>query len=174
MSVPLEQENFSFLQRWVSAAEKGVYKSRYHDTFSDLAFNEQSVVGFDINTKRRLRMKRILLTVTLLLLSSLPGSAAEQTWTGQISDSMCGANHQAMAHGGKKVDARECTLECVKAGSQYVFVSKDKTYIVANQDFAGLKARAGRRVKLSGEMSADGKSITVSKIEMAKAPTSKK
>ncbi len=118
-------------------------------------------------------MKRILLTVTLLLLSSLPGSAAEQNWTGQISDSMCGANHQAMAHGGKKVDAREYTLECVKAGSQYVFVSKGKTYNIANQDFAGLKAHAGRRVRLTGEMSADGKSLTASKIEMVRPPTPK-
>ncbi len=118
-------------------------------------------------------MRRILLTATLLLVSSVFGSAAEQTLIGRISDSMCGANHQAMAHGGKKVNAHECTLECVKAGSQYVLVTKGKTYNIANQDFAGLEAHAGRRVKVTGEMSADGKSIKVSKVEMAGARTPK-
>jgi hypothetical protein len=46
-------------------------------------------------------------------------------------------------------------------------VSGDKTYQIANQDFATLKNHAGHGVALTGEMK--GESITVSKIEMPKA-----
>jgi len=94
---------------------------------------------------------------------------------GQISDSMCGASHQSMAHGhgGTKVNARECTLECVKAGPKYVLVSKGKIYSITNQDFAGLKTHAGHKVEITGEVGSDGKSITVANIEMLGAKTSK-
>jgi len=51
--------------------------------------------------------------------------AAEKTWTGKISDSMCGASHAKMMgeHTGAKMTDRECTLACVKGGGKYVFVS---------------------------------------------------
>lgn len=106
-------------------------------------------------------------TLTLLIGFAFMSLAADQTWTGTISDSMCGADHGAMEHGGKKMSARECTEACVKEGSKYVFVSKGKVYNIENQDGAGLQEHAGHTVKLTGEMSADGKSVKVSKIEMA-------
>ena len=95
------------------------------------------------------------------------GFAAEQTWTGKISDSMCGASHTGMEHGGKKVDDRECTLACVKGGAKYVFAGDGKVYEIENQGLAALKEHAGHSVKLTGELSSDGKTIKVSKIEMA-------
>jgi hypothetical protein len=69
-----------------------------------------------------------------------------------------------MAHGGQKMNPRDCTLECVKGGSKYAIVSKGKVYEVVNQGTAGLAEQAGRTVNVTGEISADGKSITVSKI----------
>ena len=101
-----------------------------------------------------------------LLLSGLSLTAAEQTWTGQISDEMCGADHSAMAHDGKKVSAHDCTLACVKKGSKFVFVSEGKAYPIANQDLADLKTHAGHNVKITGDLGSDGKTITVSKVEM--------
>jgi hypothetical protein len=106
--------------------------------------------------------------LALFLAGAAAGFAAEQTWTGKISDDMCGASHKGMEHAGKKTDDRECTLVCVKGGSKYVFVSEGKVYAVENQSFAGLKEHAGHTVKLTGEMSADKKAIKVSKIEMPK------
>jgi hypothetical protein len=111
------------------------------------------------------------------LLAVLLASAAEKTWTGKISDSHCGASHAKMLEGHKKEGEvskqakgteadRDCTLACVKAGGKYVFVSQGKVYQIQNQDHAGLNEHAGHAVKLTGEMSSDGKSITVSKIEM--------
>lgn len=63
----------------------------------------------------------------LLGLTSLV-SAAEMTWTGKISDSMCGASHAAMiaAHAGAKMTDHDCANAYVKAGGKYVFVYKDK------------------------------------------------
>ena len=92
--------------------------------------------------------------------------AADQTWTGQISDSMCGADHSMMEHGGKKMSARECTAACIKGGAKYVFVTKGKVYEIQNQDRKDLADHAGHTVKMSGKMSADGKTVTVDKIEM--------
>jgi hypothetical protein len=45
------------------------------------------------------------------LLIATGAFAAEQTWTGTISDKMRGADHKKM--GGKMSD-RECTLACVE------------------------------------------------------------
>jgi len=111
-------------------------------------------------------MKGLSVLLSTLLLGAVSMFAAEQTWTGKISDSMCGASHASMEHGGKKVSDRECTQACIKNGSKYVFVQGGKVYEIANQDFSGLADHAGHTVKLTGDMSSDGKSVTVSKIEM--------
>jgi hypothetical protein len=112
-------------------------------------------------------MKRILFIASLaFVVVTSAAFAAEQTWSGQISDSMCGKDHSMMQHGGKKVSARDCTLECVKAGGKYVFVSKGTVYAIDNQDLKDLEMHAGHNVQLTGEMSADKKTIHVSKITM--------
>ena len=92
--------------------------------------------------------------------------AADRTWTGSISDSMCGATHKSAAeHGGKQMSARDCTLACVKNGGKYVFVRSGTVYNIDNQDYSGLQEHAGHSVRLTGEMKGD--TITVSKIEMS-------
>ena len=90
--------------------------------------------------------------------------AADQTWTGQISDSMCGTSHAKMMAGHPGMSDRDCTLACVKGGGKYVFVSDGKVYNVANQDLALLQTHAGHTVRLTGEMKGD--TITVSNITM--------
>jgi hypothetical protein len=100
-------------------------------------------------------------------LISTAALAADQTWTGKISDSMCGAKHHAGAEHDAKMTDADCTKACVKHGAKYVFVSDGKVLAIANQDFAGLEEHAGHTVKLTGEMSGD--SIKVSKIEMPPA-----
>ena len=83
-------------------------------------------------------------------------SSFAETWTGSISTSMCG-----MAH----MDSK-CVQNCVKAGEKYVFVSKGKVLAIQNQDFSDLEKHAGHTVKLTGSMGSDGKTVTVSKVEM--------
>lgn len=107
-----------------------------------------------------------LKTTFLLLIWGLSLTAAEQTtWNGQISDDMCGADHTGM---GNKLSAHDCVLMCAKGGSKFVLVSGGKVYDIANQSLADLNAHAGHDVKVTGNLSADGKTITVSKVAMVK------
>lgn len=99
------------------------------------------------------------------MLTALNGQAAERKWTGRISDSMCGASHKDMEHGGKKTNAHDCTVACVKGRAKYVLVSKGKVFDIQNQDVAGLEEHAGHSVKLTGELQPDKKTIKVSKIQ---------
>ena len=92
-------------------------------------------------------------------------AAFAATWTGKISDSMCGAHHKSSAeHGDAKMTDRQCTEACIKNGAKYVFVSQGKVYSIDNQDYAGLAEHAGHTVKLTGDMTGD--SLKVSDIEM--------
>ena len=87
--------------------------------------------------------------------------AAQQTWTGQISDSMCGAKHTMQG-----MTDRACTEMCVKAKGKYVFVTGGKVYQIADQSSKDLATHAGHTVVLAGSMKDD--TVTVSKIDMPK------
>jgi hypothetical protein len=119
-------------------------------------------------------MKRVLVLVVGALFSAVFALAAEQTWSGKISDSDCGRSHKsAIEHAGKKISDHDCVIACVKDhGGKYVFVSGGKIYNVSNQDFAGLEEHAAHNIKLTGEMTGD--TIKVSKIEMAGKSSEKK
>src|ERR1700730_14404361 len=95
----------------------------------------------------RTEMKRLMIVATIALLA--PGAfAASGTWTGEISDSMCGAAHKAAQHGGKMTDT-ECAEACVKAGAKYVFSSGGKVYTIANQDDRDLAPNVHKTVRLT-------------------------
>ena len=124
--------------------------------------------------------KRLSLIALLITLLPFSMSAASKTWSGKISDSMCGATHKMTKEHEEKGEVskqptskmekdRECTLACVKSGGKYVFVSKGKVFQIGNQDFAGLEEHAGHAVKITGDLGSDGKTITVSNITMASA-----
>lgn len=111
-------------------------------------------------------MNHLGIAIIASMLGAMSISADDKTWTGKISDSMCGAKHNASAeHAGKKMSERDCTLACVKDhNAKYVFVSAGKVFNVGNQDFSTLGEHAGHTVKLTGTMSGD--TITVSNIVM--------
>lgn len=105
-------------------------------------------------------MKQLLaLMLVMTWVGAGTTAAAEQAWTGTISDSQCGTNH------GGEIDDRSCTLRCIQLGHQYVFVTEGKVLKIANQNFATLQQYAGRIVKLTGERK--NGAIVISKIEMA-------
>lgn len=113
-------------------------------------------------------MKNWTVALTLAMLVSAGSMLAGQrteTWTGKISDSSCGASHDAMTEHGKKGTDKDCTLMCVKKGAKYVFVTGGQVRPIANQDFKDLQQFAGDTVKLTGELKNDA--ITVSRIEKA-------
>jgi hypothetical protein len=124
----------------------------------------EQLVEYRQNCRRR-EMKKLLWSVCLFVGLALSASAADQTLTGKISDSMCGASHAKMIaeHPDMKTD-HNCAVACVKSGAKYVFVSGGKVYNIDNQDFADLEKGAGRTVRLTGDVNGD--TITVSKIAM--------
>lgn len=52
-----------------------------------------------------------------------------------------------------------------EGGGKYVLVSKGQVYEIANQNLPDLAKHAGQRVRVTGDLSADSKTITVSKIQ---------
>ena len=100
-------------------------------------------------------MKLALFLAATLALGAMGIMGADQSWTGTISDSMCGPSHGS-------TPAKACTTGCVKKGAKYVVVVGDKVYSIANQDAPGLAKYAGDSVKVTGKV--DGDTITVAKI----------
>lgn len=110
-------------------------------------------------------MKKLLFASVLAF--GMTALGADQAVTGVITDSMCKMNHAMMQKGANKMTDHDCTVACVKSGQKYVLTSGDKVYQIENQNFAGLEKNAGSTVKATGQVSVDGKSITLSKIAPA-------
>lgn len=116
-------------------------------------------------------MNRFRLVLSLAVAVCLAGAsslsaqdktkAAEEKWTGNISDAMCGKTHGA--RGGTMEKDHDCTIKCAKNGS-YVFVVGDKIFKLADQKMPELERHAGHRVEITGTMKDD--TITVSKVTM--------
>jgi hypothetical protein len=105
---------------------------------------------------------RIVMGALLVVGGSVVG--AEQTWTGKISDNLCGAKHEPAAEGQATPSDKECTLACVRGGSKFALVAADgNVYEFSNQDFKDLATFAGDKVKVTGEKK--GSAIAVTKIE---------
>ena len=101
--------------------------------------------------------------IPLLVCVSATSAGAQQSFTGQLSDSMCGASHPTKAAAGSLTD-RECLFACIKALAKYVLVDENhQVWPIANQDAMGLPLYAGRPVKLTGERKGDA--IFVTKVE---------
>jgi hypothetical protein len=103
------------------------------------------------------------LTIVMLGGALLLGAANQkQTFTGVITDSMCGADHSAM---GVKPDAK-CVRECVKNGSKYALVVGGKVYTLSDQRTP--EKFAAQKVKVTGTLDPASNVIAVDKIEPAK------
>src|SRR4029077_20490893 len=89
--------------------------------------------------------------VTLLLGTALAASSAfaakGKTFTGTVSDSMCGAKHEMPG------DDAGCTRACVSKGSKYALVVGDKVYTLETTDKAALATldkQAGAKATVTG------------------------
>jgi hypothetical protein len=87
----------------------------------------------------------VILGVVLTVSSAF--AAPGKTFTGTVSDSMCGAKH-AMSG-----DDAGCTRACVGKGSKYALVVGDKVYTLETTDkdaLATLNKQAGSKVTVTG------------------------
>jgi hypothetical protein len=100
-------------------------------------------------------------TLSALLASSALLLAAE-TFTGTVTDSMCGGDHKAMKMGADE----KCARECVRMGSKYALWDGKTSTVLSDQKTAG--KLAGQKVTVSGTLDAKTKTIQVSSISAAK------
>lgn len=101
--------------------------------------------------------------ITFILGAFLAFAAKAQTFTGTVSDAMCGAKH--MMEG----DEAACLRACVKKGSKYALVVGDKVYTLDAKDQATMdKLDKLANAKASVKGSLDGDTIEVSSVAAAK------
>ena len=111
----------------------------------------------------KLRKLMIVMACTMLTSGVAFSSRNAESFSGEVSDSMCGAKHMMAGN-----DA-DCTRACVRKGSNYALVVGDKVYALHTNDKAALDALnklAGEKATVTG--TADGETIEVSKVAAAK------
>jgi hypothetical protein len=110
--------------------------------------------------------KNLLASATFflaLLLTTAAFAAKVQTFTGTVTDAMCGASH--MMEG----DPAACLRTCVNKGSKYALVVGDKVYTLDSTNPATLDALnklAAQKATVKGTV--DGDTIAVSSVAAAK------
>ena len=105
-------------------------------------------------------MKKTLAGLAVLIaLYAMPALAA--TFTGTVTDDMCGGGKHMMPG---KPDAT-CARACVKRGAKWALASGDKVYVLSGKA-SEFDALAGQKVTVTGDLS--GNTLTVASIKAAK------
>ncbi len=103
---------------------------------------------------------------SLLFAAALTLGAAgnSRTFTGVITDTMCGMNHVHM----NIAPDEKCVRECVKSSKQYKYALHDgnKMYVLSDQETP--EKYAARKVKVTGQLYQKTGIIKVEKIEPVK------
>lgn len=99
-------------------------------------------------------------TIATILISAASMWAA--SFTGTVTDSMCGADHKSMNMGSDE----KCATECVKMGAKYALYDGTNTYTLSDQKAAA--KFAAKKVTVNGTLDAKTKTIQVSSIAPAK------
>ncbi len=102
--------------------------------------------------------------VALLLFVVFPAASDTETFTGTVSDDMCGrADHSQMRMG--STDA-ECTTACVDAhGASYVLYDGKNAFMLSSRQT--LEPFAGKRAKVVGALDAKTRTVRVDSIALA-------
>jgi hypothetical protein len=114
----------------------------------------------------RLRILQVWMATAVLSagLAATPAVAAgTQTFTGKVSDTMCGAKHQ------EGIPPADCVRACVKHGAKYALVVGDKVYTLDTSNKTNLdelNKLAWEEAKVKG--TANGDVISVESVTAAK------
>jgi hypothetical protein len=92
-------------------------------------------------------------TASLLIAAALMASAA--SYSGVITDTMCGKDHAAM----KVAPDSKCVLECVRHGSKYALYDGKNVYVLSDQKAP--EKFAGQKVKITGALNEKTKILKV-------------
>lgn len=102
------------------------------------------------------------LSLLIVIGVAVSAFAAGKSFTGTVSDSMCGAKHAMPG------DDAACTRGCVSKGSKYALVVGDKVYTLETSDKAALATldkQAGAKATVTG--TEKDNTITVSSVKAA-------
>ena len=105
-----------------------------------------------------MKLQRLISLIAVLAVSAFAASKS-QTFTGEVSDAMCGAKH--MMEG----NAAECTRACIGKGSKYALVVGDRVYTLETKNKTALDSLnklAGEQATVTGKL--NGETIEVSSI----------
>jgi hypothetical protein len=114
------------------------------------------------------RLRSLQLWIATLLLAAgcaaIPAFAADtQTFTGKVTDTMCGAKHK------EGIPPADCVRACVKHGAHYALLVGDKVYTLDTDNQAEmneLNKLAWEDARVKG--TANGDTITVTSVRAAK------
>ena len=102
---------------------------------------------------------------SILFAGSLMASAASQTFTGVITDTMCGKDHTMM----KVSPDSKCVVECVKDGkNKYALLDGKNVYVLSDQKTP--EQFASKKVTVTGTLYEKTKILKVESIAEATAP----
>jgi len=105
------------------------------------------------------KRKGLLAALILTLGGTVAVAQQQQTFTGTLTDSMCGPSHMA-----KDKTPAECTRMCVKDGMKYALAVDKRLYTLEGHE-AELSKLAGRKVTVKGAAKDD--TITVHSVVAA-------
>jgi len=108
-------------------------------------------------------MATVVLSTGLVVVPDM-AAGSTQTFTGKVSDAMCGAKH---SEGG--LAPADCVRACVQKGAKYALVVGDKVYTLDTSDQATLNklnSLAWDEAKVTG--TANGDTISVTSVTAAK------
>jgi hypothetical protein len=96
---------------------------------------------------------KVAAVLMLALAGGFAAFAQQQSLTGVVTDSMCGAAHMA-----KDKTPAECTQMCVKDGMKYALAAEKKVYTLEGHE-AELAKLAGQKVTVKGALKGDTLSV---------------
>ena len=99
----------------------------------------------------------------ILFAGALLASAASQTFTGVITDTMCGKDHAMM----KVTPDAKCVIECVKSdkNTKYALLDGKNVYVLSDQKTP--EQFAGKKVTVTGTLFEKTKILKVDSIAAA-------
>jgi len=100
-----------------------------------------------------------LIFSSVLAFSSAFAAGKADSFTGQVSDAMCGAKHMMASN------AADCTRACIGKGSKYALVVGDKVYTLDTKNKSALDSLnklAGEQATVTGKL--NGETIEVSSV----------
>jgi hypothetical protein len=104
-------------------------------------------------------VKKTILLAFVLCFAGLSAWAApnDQSWTGWVSDSKCGAK-------GANAEHAACAKKCIAAGEKPVLVTDKDQKVVAIANPDAVSGNIGQHVEVSGSMTSNG-SLHVDKVQ---------